>query len=106
MGRIVIAAYRPKPDHREALIALIERHWRLLREQGLVSERPRHAMLAADGTVIEVFEWRSAEAVRRAHADPAVLALWSEFDTACEFLPIAAVPEARRPFSEFESLPV
>jgi hypothetical protein len=78
----------------------------LLREQDLVSERPRHAMRAGDGSIVEVFEWRSAEAVERAHSDPAVLALWSEFDAACEFVPMAALPEAQRPFSEFDALPI
>jgi hypothetical protein len=106
MGRFCIAAYKPKPDQGTALDALIARHWRVLRERDLVTERPRHAMRAADGTVVEVFEWRSAEAVERAHADPAVLALWSEFDAVCEFVPIAALPEAQRPFSEFDALPI
>ena len=41
----------------------------------------------------------------RAHADPSVLALWSEFEGACEYVPIAGVPEAGQPFSEFEALP-
>jgi hypothetical protein len=101
----VIAAFRPKPGQTERLRALVARHWELLRTQGLVTERPRIAMQAADGTVIEVFEWRSAEAIGRAHADPSVLALWSEFEGACEYVPIAGVPEAGQPFSEFEALP-
>ena len=59
-----------------------------------------------DGTVIEVFEWRSSEAVDSAHANPAVRALWSEFDAACDYLPIGVVPEAQRMFSEFDALPL
>ena len=29
-------------------------------------------MRAADGTIVEVFEWRSAEAIQQAHNNPAV----------------------------------
>jgi hypothetical protein len=106
MGRVVIAAFKPKPGQQERLRALVARHWDLLRAQGLVTEQPRTAMQAADGTIVEVFEWRSPKAIARAHADPAVLALWSEFEAACEYVPIADVPEASQPFSEFEALPL
>jgi len=53
-----------------------------------------------------VFEWSSAEAVERAHHTPAVLALWAEFEAACEYVPLSPLDEARRPFSEFEPLPI
>jgi hypothetical protein len=106
MGRVVIAAFKPKPGQRDALLALVQRHWRVLHDQGLVTDRPRVAMQAADGTVIEVFEWRSSQAVDSAHADATVRALWSEFDAACDYLPIGAVPEAQRLFSEFDALPL
>lgn len=104
MGRLVIAAFKPKPGKEKDLIAVVEKHWRVLQAQGLVTERPRQAMRAADGTVIEVFEWRSPEAIEQAHKNPAVLALWGEFEAACAYVPIGAVPEAKSRFSEFEPL--
>ena len=61
-------------------------------------------MRAADGTIVEVFEWLSAEAIDRAHANPAVQALWAEFVAACEYLPLANLPEAQQMFAEFEPL--
>jgi hypothetical protein len=106
MSRVVIAAFRPKPGMQDRLTAAVDKHWRTLREQGLVTERPRIAMRSADGTIVEVFEWRSPEAIERAHANPAVLALWTEFEAACEYVPVAAVPEAQRVFSEFAALPL
>jgi hypothetical protein len=63
-------------------------------------------MQAADGTIVEVFEWRSPEAIEDAHRNPAVQALWAEFEAACDYIPVAAVPEAQQLFSEFESLPI
>lgn len=90
----------------QQLRAIVEKHWHVLRAEQLVTERPRYAMQAADGTVVEVFEWRSLEAIDEAHRNPAVRALWAEFDVACEYVPIAALAESQRPFSEFEPLAV
>ena len=63
-------------------------------------------MQASDGTIIEVFEWRSHEAIEQAHHNPAVLALWAEFEAVCDYVPIAALPESLHPFSEFQPLPI
>ena len=75
MGRFVIAAFKPKPG-----------------------------MPARDGTVLEVFEWASPEAIEKAHANAAVRALWEEFEAVCDYVPIASLAEAAHPFSEFEPL--
>ena len=63
------------------------------------------SMQAADGTVLEVFEWRSPEAIEQAHHNPAVLALWAEFEAVCDYVPVAGVSESQQPFSEFQALP-
>jgi quinol monooxygenase YgiN len=104
MGRIVMAAFRPKAGQQDALRSLVERHRQVLRAEQLVTDRPPCAMRAADGTIIEVFEWRSADAVAQAHRNAAVQAIWAEFDAHCDYLPLADVAEARQPFTEFESL--
>jgi hypothetical protein len=104
MSRIVIAAFRPKQGMQQRLLDVVAKHWRVLHERNLVTDRPRIAMQAADGTVVEVFEWRSAEAVAQAHSDPVVLALWSEFEEVCDYVPVADVPESQRLFSEFSAL--
>ncbi|MFM7784511.1 MAG: hypothetical protein ACKPE6_07705, partial [Gammaproteobacteria bacterium] len=100
--RVVIAAFRPKPGRADGLLQIVQRHHAVLVGQGLVTDRPRIVMRAADGTLIEVFEWRSAEAIEQAHADPTVQALWREFEAVCEYVPIGSVAEAGRMFSEFE----
>ncbi len=104
MGRSVIAAFKPKPGHEDDLHAVVDKHWGVLQAEGLVTGRPRHAMQAADGTLIEVFEWASAEAIERAHANPAVLALWAEFEAACDYVPLASLAEASQLFAEFTPL--
>ena len=106
MGRIVIVGYRPKPGAAAALPTLVARHWPLLREQALVSARPPWLLRAADGTLVEVFEWLSPQSIARAHSNPAVQALWSEFAALCDLIPVSQVPEAAELFSEFEALNV
>jgi hypothetical protein len=104
VGRFVIAVYRPRPGMEAQLLAAVGRHMPVLRAEGLISDRPAHVMRAADGTVVEVFEWLSTAAIERAHSNPAVQALWAEFGAACDYVPIATVPEAQQIFSEFEAL--
>ena len=79
MTRIVIAAFKAKPGAEAALIRLVGKHWQVLRGESLVTERPRVAMRSENGTVIEVFEWASSEAIERAHTNPTVQALWAGF---------------------------
>jgi len=104
MARFVIAAFKPRPGQASALRQVVEKHWRVLDAEGLVSARPRQVMQASDGTIVEVFEWRSSDAIEAAHRNPAVLALWAEFEAACEYVPLASLAEAQHPFSEFEPL--
>lgn len=101
MGRIVIVACRPRPGRVADLLKLIAGHLPLLRAEGLVTSRDGLVMQAADGTVVEVFEWASPEAIEAAHANPAVQALWRRYAEVCEYVPIASVPEAASLFSEF-----
>jgi hypothetical protein len=101
MGRIVIACYKPKAGKEKALRALIVDHVPTLRRIGLVTERVPILMEAKDGTLIEVFEWASPEAIQAAHNHPAVLRMWEEYGKVCDYIPVAQVAEAAQLFSEF-----
>ncbi len=101
MGVMVIAAYRPRPGKRALLLALTKEHLGVLRGQHLATERPSYAMQASDGTVIEVFEWKSKEAIAAAHTNPAVLKMWEKYAEACEYVPLASVKECSNMFAEF-----
>jgi hypothetical protein len=59
-------------------------------------------MRAKDGTILEVFEWQSAEAIAQAHALPAVQALWGEFAATCDYRPLSSVAECQQLFAEFD----
>jgi quinol monooxygenase YgiN len=106
MGRFVIVAYVPKAGMADALLAAVRKHIQVLREENLVTDRPPYVMRAVDGTVVEVFEWRSAEAIQKAHSMPAVQSLWAEFAAACDYRPLTGLAECQQLFAEFESVSI
>jgi quinol monooxygenase YgiN len=101
MGVIVIVAYRPRPGKEALLLELTKQHVPILRAEGLATGRPVLAMRAADGTIIEVFEWQSAAAIDAAHTNPAVLKLWERYNEACEYIPLNQVKETSDMFAGF-----
>jgi len=104
MGRFVIVAYKPKPGCGPALLAAVSKHLQVLSAEGLVTPRPAHVMRGGDGTIVEVFEWTSQDAIARAHSNPAVGALWAEFAAACDYVPLSSLTESHNMFAEFESV--
>lgn len=104
MGYIVIVAYRPKPGKKSALKALSATHVPRLRAIGLATDRAPILMEAADGTVVEVFEWVSEEAVASAHSHPEVQAMWKEYVDVCDYVPVGRLEEAGKLFSGFRPL--
>jgi len=77
-GVVVIVAYRPKPGKENELIDLVRSRVPTLRKEGLVSDRVPTIMRSRDGTIIEVSEWKSREAIDAAHKNPNVLAMWNK----------------------------
>ena len=106
MSRIVIACYRAKAGQQDALRGLIRDHVATLRAIGLATARAPIAMEAADGTILEVFEWVSADAIQAAHGHPTVLKMWEAFGAVCDYIPVAQVPEASQLFSDFTPIEV
>jgi quinol monooxygenase YgiN len=107
MSEIVFALYRPKPGRAEDLLAIVRGHVAALRELGLVTARaPIAARSRKDGTIIEVFEWASAEAIARAHRDPAVQAIWARFGECADYPSFGQLAEASDVFAGFEPLEI
>jgi len=94
MSVMVIVAYRPRPGKEALLLQLTKEHVPILRGQELATDRPAYAMRAEDGTIIEVFEWKSKAAIEAAHTNPAVLKLWGRYAEICEYIPLNAVKES------------
>ncbi|WP_425409599.1 hypothetical protein [Hyphococcus sp.] len=101
MGVMVIACYRPKPGRDDELLSLTKTHLPLLRSEGLVDDGPALCGRAADGTIVEVFAWKSQAAIEAAHTNANVIALWDKYDALCDFVTINDVAESKEMFSPF-----
>lgn len=104
-GIVVIVAYRPKPGHEAELLELVRGRVPALRKEGLVTDRVPVIMRAKDGTIIEVSEWKSQEAIEAAHRNPRVLAMWDKFFAVCDCVPLNTVPESETMFAGFQPIP-
>ena len=99
-----IACYRPKRGKKRTLLAILEKHASTLSAEKLISERGSIVSRAKDGTIVEIFEWRSTAAKEQAHRNPAVRQLWEQMMECCEFPGLGDLEEAARPFAAFEVL--
>lgn len=104
-GVIVIVAYRPKPGKESETLDLVRSRVPALRKEALVTERTPIIMLARDGTIIEVSEWKSHEAIDAAHKNPNVLAMWNRFFAVCDCVPLNQLSESAEMFAGFEPVP-
>jgi hypothetical protein len=102
VGLTVIAVYRPKPGREHELMEVMRDHLPVLRGAGLATGAEPVVLRTGDGTLIEVFEWASEEAVSHAHEHPDVQALWNRFEAVSDNVPLAEVPAARERFATVE----
>jgi Antibiotic biosynthesis monooxygenase. len=100
-GVCVIVAYRPKPGKEVELLQLVRSRVPTLRKEGLVTDRQPTIMRARDGTIIEVSEWKSHDAIDAAHKNANVWAMWEKFSALCDCVPLNTVPESSEMFAGF-----
>ena len=103
-GVIVIVAYRSKPGKEKQTLELVRNRVPTLRKEGLVTDRVPTIMLTRDGTIIEVSEWKSEDAIDAAHQNPNVLAMWNQFFEVCDCIPLRTLAEAEEMFPNFEPI--
>lgn len=106
MGSMVIALFRPRPGKAADLMACMRDHLPVLRAQALATSRPSVVLRAADGTLLEIFEWVSQAAIDAAHTNPAVLALWERYAACCDYVTLGDLAEAGAMFPGFELVEV
>ncbi len=101
MGILVICSYKPREGHDEDARLLMQGHVPLLRSHDLITDRAVVQGEAADGTLVEIFEWVSVEKSRGAPAIAEIGAHWKAMSAVMDFVPLAGVPEAKHPFAHF-----
>ena len=102
--RIVIVGYRPHPGKEPEFLTLCESHWDTLNAENLVSQRRPIIVQAANGLVIEIFGWKSKEAMASAHSNPNVLAMWNNYSEVCDYAPVGDLEEFKQLFAEFKPI--
>src|SRR6266487_3133048 len=102
---VVIVAYRPKLGRESETVNLVRSRIPTLRKEGLVTDRTPTIMRARDGTIIEVSEWKSQEAIEAAHKNPNVLSIWEKFFAICDCVPFRTLAESAEMFAGFEPIP-
>lgn len=102
MGVLVIVCYRPKAGKENDWLAALKDHLPVLRARGLASEREPCVAKAKDGTYVEIFDWKSQEAIEAAHGNLEVMKLWERFGACCEYEAIGNLTESKQLFSPFE----
>ena len=75
----------PTPPGKDGELAgLMKTHLERLKKEDLVTGRKSIIMRSSDGTVVEIFEWKSEKAIEQAHTNPNVMKMWSEFEQVCK----------------------
>ncbi len=100
-SEVVIALYRPKAGKQAELDVLVQKHFPVLKEYGLTTERAPFIGRAEDGTVLEIFEWASREKALQAHDHPAVAQIWEAMAMVCDFGKLEQLSEAKNLFPHF-----
>lgn len=104
-GVVVIVAYRPKAGKESELLELVRSRVPTLCQEGLVTERKPIIMRSGNGTIVEVSEWKSQEAIEAAHQNPNVRIMWDNFFKLCDCVPLNTLAEAEEVFAGFEPVP-
>ena len=81
---------------------LVKKHLPKLRELELATERNNFIAESKDGTIVEVFEWTSLNAITAAHQHPAISDIWEKITLIADFVPMTTLEEAQKPFPGFK----
>ena len=104
MGILIICSYRPHAGREDEARMLMAGHVPLLRDHGLVTDRPVIQGVAQDGALVEIFEWESVEKSRGAPAIAEIGAHWKAMSAVMDFVPLAQLAEAQHAFAHFNPL--
>ncbi|NHC39739.1 hypothetical protein G6549_07140 [Bacillus sp. MM2020_1] len=101
---VFMALYRPHPGKAEELKEVLKVHIPTLRKEELITNRELLSLQAEDGTIIEIAEWRSTEAIEKAHQSAAVMAVWDKISSLAELTSLSTLAEAQERFPNFKLL--
>lgn len=101
---VAIALYRPHPGKEDELLEIVKAHLPILQREKLITERIPLHLQANDGTILEIFEWKSIDAKDNAHQSSVVMEFWEKFMTVAEMASLSSLEEANQPFPNFKPI--
>ncbi|MEH6996596.1 antibiotic biosynthesis monooxygenase [Neobacillus drentensis] len=101
---VFMALYRPKPGKENELKEILNVHIPVLRDEGLITERELLTLQTEDGTIIEIAEWKSSEAIDKAHQSEKVMAVWNQIASLADLTNLSSLAEAQYPFPNFKAI--
>ncbi|WP_270182713.1 hypothetical protein [Alkalihalobacillus sp. CinArs1] len=101
---VSIALYRPHPGKEEDLQKVVKDHLPTLRREGLITEQTPLHLQANDGTILEIFQWKSIAAKDEAHQSDVVMEVWEKFMAVAEMTTLSSLEEANQPFPNFKPI--
>ena len=104
MAIVAIASYKPKKGKEKTFLHLLKSHIPTLRAEGLISEKDSYCLRAENGTIIEIFEWKSVTAKNQAHKNQEVMEIWNQFFDLADMVGIGSLKEAKNAFASFKSV--
>jgi predicted enzyme related to lactoylglutathione lyase len=97
----VLAVYALRKGADEARFReLLARHHLTLAQEKLTAVRAPNVMRSGN-CFVEQVEWNSPESAETAHTNPKVKAIWGLMAELVDFIPLAQLPNADKPFAHF-----
>jgi hypothetical protein len=95
-----LVSYYPKKGKEKELLALVQKHFPVLKKAGLVGDLPVKIWKATDirkGGVcfVELFQWKDETSSDVAHQTPEVMAIWEPMGEVLETLTICKAEEMK-----------
>ena len=100
---IVFALYKPHQNKENELKMLILKHVPILKSNKLIERNPV-LVQSKNGIYIEIFEWKSNDAVEEAHENHEVQKLWDKMEKVCDFTNLESIEEVREYFPQFKPI--
>ena len=101
---IVFAIYKPHNNKENELKELISKHVPILKSNNLITDRQPILVQSNNGIYIEIFEWKSNNAVEEAHENIEVQKLWDAMEKVCDFTTLDSVEEVKEFFPHFKPI--
>jgi len=102
MSILAIATYKPKTGRENDFLKLLTNHIPTLHSEKLISSKDNYVMHSKNGTIIEIFEWLSREAVDKAYETQCYGSFWQQIGERADVVSLNSLEETGQPFAGFK----